>query len=60
MGDYYREILNVPLTQNSKRLLKYIIITMFLERNGKAGYIFPPKFNAWELKKYMTLKREVP
>lgn len=46
MADYYREFLSVPLTQNPKRFLKYIIIRMFLERNGKAGYIFPPKFNA--------------
>lgn len=46
MGDYYREFLNVPLTQNPKRLPKYIIIRMFLERNGKVGSIFPPKFNA--------------
>lgn len=33
---------------------------MFLERNGKAGYIFPPKFNAWELKKYLIPSMKYP
>lgn len=60
MGDYYRELLNVPLAQNPKRPLKYIIISMFLERNGKAGYIFPPKVNARELKKYLILSMKYP
>ena len=51
MDDYYREILNIPVTQKFKRLLHYVIIIMFLERNCNTIYIILPKFRAWELKK---------